>query len=140
MPEEAIACLYSKYKGNKVLINKIAKFIENFYNYYSSRTIFSSNLYLYSIKRCLKYIVRNFIEGKLYYYLLTCLEILVACYYNLKGELNSTIASYFAFLSLRDLIYVQTFKEKTKGVTSSTVSIGNYNIQVVCIDNIAINL
>ena len=128
IPKEAIACLYSKYKGNKVLINKVAKFIENFYNYYSSYTIFSSNLYLRSIKCYLKYIVRNFIKGKLYYYLPTCLEILITRYYDPKGELNSTIASYFAFLSLRDLIYVQTFKEKTKGVTSSTTSIGNYNI------------
>ena len=139
-PKEAIAYLYSKYKGNKVLINKVAKFIENFYNYYSSRTVFSSNLYLRSIKYRLKYVVRNFIESKLYRYLLTCLEIFVARYYNPKGELNSTIASYLAFLSLRDLIYIQTFKEKTKGVTSSTASIGNYNIQVVYIDNIAANL
>ena len=105
-PEKAIACLYSKCKGNKVLINKVAKFIENFYNCYSSRTIFSSNLYLYSIKYYLKYIVCNFIEGKLYYHLPTCLEILVAYYYNLKGELNSTIASYLAFLGLGDLIYI----------------------------------
>ena len=140
MPEETIACLYSKYKGNKVLINKVAKFIENFYNYYSSYTIFSSNLYLCSIKYYLKYIVYNFIKGKLYYYLLTCLEILVACYYDPKGELNSTITSYLAFLGLRDLIYVQTFKEKTEGVISNTTSIGNYNIQVACIDNIAANL
>ena len=128
IPEEAIAYLYSKCKGNKVLINKVTKFIENFYNCRSSCTIFFSNLYLCSIKRCLKYIVRNFIKGKLYRYLPTCLEILIACYYDLKGELNSTITSYLAFLSLRDLIYVQTFKEKTKGVTSSTTSIGNYNI------------
>ena len=106
MPKEAIARLYSKYKGNKVLINKVAKFIENFYNYYSSCTVFSSNLYLRSIKCYLKYIVYNFIEGKLYYHLPTCLEILVARYYNPKGELNSTIASYLAFLSLRDLIYI----------------------------------
>ena len=106
MPKEVIACLYNKYKGNKVLINEVAKFIENFYNYYSSYTIFSSNLYLRSIKYYLKYIVCNFIEGKLYYYLPTCLEILAACYYNPKGELNSTIASYLAFLGLRDLIYV----------------------------------
>ena len=139
-PEEAIARLYSKYKGNKVLINKVAKFIENFYNYYNSCTVFSSNLYLRSIKYRLKYIVRNFIEGKLYYYLLTCLEILAARYYDPKGELNNTITGYFTFLSLGDLIYVQTFKEKTKGVTSSTTSIGNYNIQVVRIDNIAANL
>ena len=140
MPKEAIACLYSKYKGNKVLINKVAKFIENFYNRRSSRTIFSSNLYLRSIKRRFKYIVCNFIKGKLYYYLPTCLEILVARYYDPKGELNSIIASYFAFLGLRDLIYVQTFKEKTEGVTSSTASIGNYDIQVVYIDDIAANL
>ena len=106
MPEEAIACLYSEYKGNKVLINKVAKFMENFYNYYSSRTIFSSNLYLCSIKCCLKYIVRDFIKGKLYRYLLTCLEILAARYYDPKRELNSTIASYFAFLGLRDFIYI----------------------------------
>ena len=106
IPEEVIARLYSKYKGNKVLINEVAKFIENFYNYYSSYTIFSSNLYFYSIKCCLKYIVRNFIKGKLYYYLLTRLEILIARYYNLKGELNSTITSYLTFLSLRDLIYI----------------------------------
>ena len=140
VPEEAIARLYSKYKGNKVLINKVAKFIENFYNRRSSRTIFSSNLYLRSIKRYFKYAVRNFIEGKLYRYLPTCLEILVARYYNPKGELNNTIAGYLAFLGLRDLIYVQTFKEKTEGVTSSTTSIGNYDIQVVYIDNIAANL
>ena len=140
IPEEAIARLYSKYKGNKVLINKVAKFIENFYNYYNSYTIFSSNLYLRSIKRRLKYIVRNFIEGKLCHYLPTRLEILVARYYDPKGELNSTIASYLAFLGLKDLIYIQTFKEKTEGVTSSTTSIGNYNIQVVYIDNIAANL
>ena len=138
--EEVITYLYNKYKGNKVLINKVAKFIENFYNRRSNRTIFSSNLYLYSIKCYLKYIVRNFIKGKLYYYLPTCLEILIARYYNPKGELNSTIASYLAFLSLRDLIYIQTFKEKTKGVISSTASIGNYDIQVVYIDNIAANL
>ena len=105
-PEEAIARLYSKYKGNKVLINEVAKFIENFYNRYSSCTIFSSNLYLRSIKCCLKYVVCNFIKGKLYHYLLTCLEILVARYYDLKGELNSTITSYLAFLGLGDLIYV----------------------------------
>ena len=105
-PKEAIARLYSKCKGNKVLINKVAKFIENFYNYYSSRTIFSSNLYLRSIKRRLKYIVRNFIKGKLYHYLLTYPEILVARYYDPKGELNSTIASYLTFLGLRDLIYI----------------------------------
>ena len=128
MPKEAIAYLYSKYKGNKVFINEVTKFIENFYNYRDSYTIFSSNLYLYSIKCRLKYIVRDFIESKLYYYLPTCLEILVARYYNSKGELNSTIASYLTFLSLRDLIYIQTFKEKTKGVTSSTTNIGNYNI------------
>ena len=128
MPKEAIAYLYSKCKGNKVLINEVAKFIENFYNHRSSRTIFSNNLYLRSIKRRLKYTVRNFIEGKLYRHLPTRLEILATCYYDLKGELNSTIASYLAFLSLRDLIYIQTFKEKTKGVTSSTTSIGNYNI------------
>ena len=140
IPKEAIARLYSKYKGNKVLINEVAKFIENFYNRRSSRTIFSSNLYLRSIKCRLKYIVRDFIKGKLYYYLPTCLEIFVARYYDLKGELNSTIAGYLAFLSLRDLIYIQTFKEKTKGVTSSTTSIGNYNIQVVYIDDIATNL
>ena len=138
--EEAIACLYSKYKGNKVLINEVAKFIKNFYNRRGSRTIFSSNLYLYSIKRRLKYIVCNFIEGKLYRHLPTRLEILAARYYDSKGELNSTITSYLAFLGLKDLIYVQTFKEKTKGVTSSTTSIGNYNIQVVRIDNIATNL
>ena len=72
--------------------------------------------------------------------MLTCLEILIARYYNPKGELNSTIASYLAFLGLRDLIYVQTFKEKTKGVTSSTASIGNYNTQVTRMDNIAANL
>ena len=106
MPKEVIARLYSKYKGNKVLINEVAKFIENFYNRRGNRTIFSSNLYLYSIKRYLKYIVCNFIEGKLYYYLPTCLEILVARYYDLKGELNSTIAGYFAFLGLGDLIYI----------------------------------
>ena len=106
IPKEAIARLYSKYKGNKVLINKVTKFIENFYNRYSSYTIFSSNLYLYSIKCRLKYIVRDFIKGKLYYYLPTYLEILIARYYNLKGELNSTIASYLAFFGLRDLIYV----------------------------------
>ena len=139
-PEEAIARLYSEYKGNKVLINEVTKFIENFYNRYSSCTIFSSNLYLRSIKRRLKYIVRDFIKGKLYRYLPTRLEILTACYYDLKGELNNTITSYLAFLGLRDLIYVQTFKEKTKGVTSSTASIGNYNIQIVYIDNIAANL
>ena len=138
--KEAIARLYSEYKGNKVLINEVAKFIENFYNYRGSRTVFSSNLYLCSIKRCLKYVVRDFIKGKLYYYLLTCLEILAACYYNSKGELNSTIAGYLAFLGLRDLIYIQTFKEKTKGVTSSTISIGNYDIQVAYIDDIATNL
>ena len=140
IPKEVIARLYSKYKGNKVLINEVTKFIENFYNRRSSYTIFSSNLYLCSIKRCLKYTVRNFIEGKLCRYLPTCLEILVARYYNLKGELNSIIASYLAFLSLGDLIYIQTFKEKTEGVTSSTANIGNYNIQVVYIDNIATNL
>ena len=140
MPEEAIARLYSKYKGNKVLINEVTKFIENFYNRYSSRTVFSSNLYLRSIKCRLKYIVRNFIEGKLYYYLPTRLEILAARYYDPKGELNSTITSYLAFLGLGDLIYIQTFKEKTEGVTSSTASIGNYNIQVVYIDDIAANL
>ena len=140
MPEEAIARLYSKYKGNKVLINEVTKFIENFYNRYSSYTIFSSNFYLRSIKYYLKYIVYNFIKGKLYYYLLTCLEILVARYYNPKGELNNTITSYLTFLGLRDLIYIQTFKEKTKGVTSSTTSIGNYNIQIMYIDNIAANL
>ena len=106
IPEEAIAYLYSKYKGNKVLINKVAKFIENFYNYYSSYTIFSSNLYLRSIKCRLKYIVYDFIEGKLYRYLPTCLEILTARYYDSKGELNSTITGYLAFLSLRDLIYI----------------------------------
>ena len=106
IPEEAIAYLYSKYKGNKVLINKVTKFIENFYNYYSSRTIFSSNLYLRSIKRRLKYVVCNFIKGKLYYYLPTYLEILVARYYNPKRELNSIITSYLAFLGLRDLIYI----------------------------------
>ena len=138
--EEVIAYLYSKYKGNKVLINKVAKFIENFYNRCSSCTIFSSNLYLRSIKCYFKYIVCNFIKGKLYCYLPTCLEILVACYCDLKGELNSIITSYLAFFGLRDLIYIQTFKEKTKGVTSSTASIGNYNIQVVYIDNIAANL
>ena len=104
--EEVIARLYSKYKGNKVLINKVAKFIENFYNYYSSRTIFSSNLYLCSIKRRFKYIVCNFIEGKLYRYLPTRLEIFAAYYYDPKRELNSTITGYLAFLSLRDLIYV----------------------------------
>ena len=104
--EEVIARLYSKYKGNKVFINEVAKFIENFYNRRGSRTIFSSNLYLRSIKRYLKYIVCNFIKGKLYYYLPTRLEILIAYYYNLKGELNNTITSYFAFLSLRDLIYI----------------------------------
>ena len=140
VPEEAIACLYSKYKGNKVLINEVAKFIENFYNRRSSCTVFFSNLYLRSIKRRLKYTVCNLIEGKLYYYLPTRPEILAACYYNSKGELNSTIAGYLAFLGLRDLIYIQTFKEKTEGVTSSTASIGNYDVQVVCIDNIAINL
>ena len=106
IPEEVIARLYSKYKGNKVLINKVAKFIENFYNRYSSYTIFSSNLYLRSIKCYFKYVVRNFIESKLYHYLPTRLEILVTRYYDLKGELNSTITSYLAFLSLRDLIYV----------------------------------
>ena len=106
IPKKAIAYLYSKYKGNKVLINKVTKFIENFYNYRSSYTIFSNNLYLRSIKRYLKYIVRNFIKGKLYRYLLTRLEILVACYYNLKGELNSTIASYLTFFGLRDFIYI----------------------------------
>ena len=106
IPEEVIARLYSKCKGNKVLINEVAKFIENFYNYYNSCTIFSSNLYLRSIKRYLKYIVRNFIKGKLYRYLPTRLEILAARYYNLKGELNSTIASYLAFFGLRDLIYI----------------------------------
>ena len=106
IPEEAIARLYSKYKGNKVLINKVTKFIENFYNRCNSCTIFSSNLYLRSIKRCLKYIVRDFIKGKLYYYLPTRLEILAARYYDPKGELNSTIAGYLAFLGLRDLIYV----------------------------------
>ena len=106
IPEEVIACLYSKYKGNKVLINEVAKFIENFYNCYSSCTIFSSNLYLYSIKYRLKYIVRDFIEGKLCRYLPTCLEILAARYYDPKGELNSIIASYLAFLGLRDLIYI----------------------------------
>ena len=140
MLKEVIAYLYSKYKGNKVLINEVAKFIENFYNRRSSCIIFSNNLYLRSIKRYFKYIVRNFIKGKLYCYLPTCLEILVACYYDLKGELNSTITSYLAFLSLGDLIYIQTFKEKTKGVTSSTASIGNYDIQVIYIDNIATNL
>ena len=106
IPKEVITRLYSKYKGNKVLINKVAKFIENFYNYCSNYTIFSSNLYLRSIKCYLKYIVRNFIKGKLYHYLPTCLEILIARYYNPKGELNSTITSYLAFLSLRDLIYI----------------------------------
>ena len=106
IPEEAITCLYSKCKGNKVLINKVAKFIENFYNYYSSCTIFSSNLYLRSIKHRLKYTIRDFIKGKLYHYLPTCLEILVAYYYDPKGELNSTIAGYLAFLGLRDLIYI----------------------------------
>ena len=106
IPKEVIARLYSKYKGNKVLINEVAKFIENFYNRCSSYTIFSSNLYLCSIKRCLKYIVRDFIKGKLYRYLLTRLEILAARYYNPKGELNSTITSYLAFLGLRDLIYI----------------------------------
>ena len=106
MPEEVIARLYSKCKGNKVLINEVAKFIENFYNRRGSRTIFSSNLYLRSIKCCLKYIVRDFIEGKLYRYLPTCLEILAARYYDPKGELNSTIASHLAFLGLGDLIYV----------------------------------
>ena len=140
MLEEVIACLYSKYKGNKVLINEVTKFIENFYNRRGSYTIFSSNFYLYSIKRYLKYVVRNFIKGKLYRYLPTCLEILIARYCNPKGELNSTITSYLAFLSLRDLIYIQTFKEKTEGVTSSTASIGNYDIQIVYIDNIAANL
>ena len=140
IPEEAIARLYSKYKGNKVLINKVAKFIENFYNCCSSRTIFFSNLYLRSIKCYLKYTVYDFIEGKLYRYLPTRPEILAARYYDPKRELNSTIASYLAFLGLRNLIYVQTFKEKTKGVTSSTTSIGNYDIQVACIDDIATNL
>ena len=106
IPKEIIACLYSKYKGNKVLINEVAKFIENFYNHYSSRTIFSSNLYLHSIKCYLKYIVRDFIKGKLYYYLPTRLEILVARYYDPKGELNNTITSYLTFLGLRDLIYI----------------------------------
>ena len=104
--KEAIACLYSKYKGNKVLINEVTKFIENFYNRYSSCTIFSNNLYLRSIKRRLKYTVCNFIKGKLYYHLPTRLEILAARYYNLKGELNSTIAGYLAFFGLRDLIYI----------------------------------
>ena len=106
IPKEAIAYLYNKYKGNKVLINKVTKFIENFYNYYSNRTIFSSNLYLHSIKRRLKYIVRDFIKGKLYRYLPTCLKILATRYYDLKKELNSTIASYLAFLGLRDFIYI----------------------------------
>ena len=105
-PEEIIARLYSKYKGNKVFINKVTKFIENFYNRYGNRTVFSSNLYLRSIKRYLKYIVCNFIKGKLYYYLPTRLEILATCYYDSKGELNSTIASYLTFFSLRDLIYI----------------------------------
>ena len=105
-PKEAIAYLYSKCKGNKVFINEVTKFIENFYNCRSNCTIFSSNLYLRSIKCYLKYIVCNFIEGKLYRYLPTCPEILTARYYNPKGELNSTIASYLAFLGLRDLIYI----------------------------------
>ena len=98
--------MYSKCKGNKVLINKVVKFIENFYNYRSSCTVFSSNLYLRFIKCYFKYIVRDFIEGKLYRYLPTYLEILAARYYNLKGELNSTIASYLAFLGFGDLIYI----------------------------------
>ena len=106
IPKKVIAYLYSKCKGNKVLINKVAKFIENFYNRRSNYTIFSNNLYLRSIKCYLKYIVYNFIKGKLYHYLLTYLEILVARYYDLKGELNNTITSYLAFLGLRDLIYI----------------------------------
>ena len=106
MPEEVIARLYSECKGNKVLINEVAKFMENFYNRRSSRTVFSSNLYLRSIKRRLKYVVCDFIKGKLCRYLPTCLEILVARYYDPKGELNSTIAGHLAFLGLRDLIYI----------------------------------
>ena len=114
--------------------------MENFYNRRGSRTIFSSNLYLRSIKRRLKHAVRDFIEGKLYRHLPTRLEILAARYYDPKGELNSTIAGHLAFLGLGDLIYVQTFKEKTEGVTSSTASIGNYDTQVARIDDIATNL
>ena len=106
IPEEVIAYLYSKCKGNKVLINKVAKFIKNFYNCCSSCIVFSSNLYLCSIKRYLKYMVRDFIEGKLYRYLPTCLEILIACYCDPKGELNNTIASYLTFFGLRDFIYI----------------------------------
>ena len=139
-PEEAIARLHGECKGNKVLINEVAKFMENFYNRRGSRTVFSSNLYLRSIKRRLKHAVRDFIEGKPCRHLPTRPEILAARYCDPKGELNSTIAGHLAFLGLGDLIHVQTFKEKTEGVTSGTAGIGNYDAQVARMDDIAANL